>query len=231
MRILLLLLLISTEFFSQDTIRLNNGEIKVVKINEVGIENIKYHNFNNIEGPVYIVPKNEVRTIRYSSGLVEVYRKTSAPVYQVPTEKKEVVEKAAPLKDTNFYKIDILSDQLIYKNRPMSEKRLRDLVYEYPNKTTGSQLILETDKIKKYKKRQVGFLIGGLGIAAGFLYGGLEVLFITTVGGDGPPESLAPIVLGGALIFGVSGPLISRHFKNKRVKTKLKIAKLYNEGR
>lgn len=229
----LIFLFISFKLFSQDTIRFTNDEQKAVKIREVGVENIKYHNFNNLEGPVYIVPKHEVRSVKYSGGLVEVY--TNAPKqsevhYQQNVNKQNSV-KTIQIKDTTFYKLDVLSGKVVYKNRAISDKHLRNLIYEYPNQSTKNAMTLEAENLKTYKKRQIGFLVGGLAGAGGIVYGGLYITFLNWTMGDSAPDGLWPVVLGSAFVFGITGPLVSNHYKNKRVKTKAKITKLYNEGR
>ncbi len=52
---------------AQDTIRTKNDTI-IAKVVEIGLEEIKYKDFSNLEGPVIVIEKNKVREITYQNG-------------------------------------------------------------------------------------------------------------------------------------------------------------------
>ncbi len=63
-----LILFIYNECFSQDTIVKVNKDTIQAKILEVGISEIKYKRFDNLEGPIYVIAKSEISMIRYING-------------------------------------------------------------------------------------------------------------------------------------------------------------------
>ncbi len=63
-------------FFSvcaQDTIRFVNKETGVVKVIEVNPSAVKYYKFNNINGPLYTLPIEDIYTIKYSNGQIDSF--------------------------------------------------------------------------------------------------------------------------------------------------------------
>ncbi|MBR6655188.1 MAG: outer membrane beta-barrel protein [Alistipes sp.] len=52
----------------------NGSEVKS-KVVQIGTSEIKYHKFENLEGPIYSVPRSEVFIIRYENGRKEVITK------------------------------------------------------------------------------------------------------------------------------------------------------------
>jgi hypothetical protein len=57
--------------YAQDTIVKRNNEIIAAKILEVNSNEIKYHLYNYKEGPVFILPKWELKSITYGNGVKE----------------------------------------------------------------------------------------------------------------------------------------------------------------
>ena len=54
--------------FSQDTIVKRNGEKLIVKIMEVNTDNIRYKKTDYIEGPLFMLLKQDISSITYSNG-------------------------------------------------------------------------------------------------------------------------------------------------------------------
>lgn len=61
-------LLISLCVYCQDIIVKKNTDELQVKILEVGINEIKYKNWNNQEGPTYVINKSDIFMIKYANG-------------------------------------------------------------------------------------------------------------------------------------------------------------------
>jgi len=73
-KILLLLLLTSViKTYSQDIILKTNGTSIESKIDEIGTDKIKYHKYNNLSGPVFILQKENVSKITFENGDVEEF--------------------------------------------------------------------------------------------------------------------------------------------------------------
>ena len=56
-----------------DILILRTGEEKETKVKEINIDNIKYLDYNNLDGPLYTIPKNEIFMIKYSNGNKDVF--------------------------------------------------------------------------------------------------------------------------------------------------------------
>ncbi len=91
---------------AQDILVKKNAEEIKVKVLEVNSNNIKYKAFKNLEGPTYIIDKNEVFFIKYKNGQKDVFSTNT-------TIKKE-------FKPTGFLSVEgrkfLLDDQKISKN-------------------------------------------------------------------------------------------------------------------
>ena len=68
-------ILFSVLSFSQDIITKLDGTELQTKVVEVGIENIRYKDFSNLDGPVYVIRKAEVFMIKYENGTKEIIKK------------------------------------------------------------------------------------------------------------------------------------------------------------
>lgn len=71
MRLVLALLFFANILGAQDTILLISGEEIAAKVVEVGQE-IRYKKANFLDGPIYVLERNEIRSIHYSNGSEEV---------------------------------------------------------------------------------------------------------------------------------------------------------------
>lgn len=67
-----LLLFCIGDLFSQDIIVKNNGENIKAKISEVGITEIRYKRWDNLNGPIMVISKQDVATIKYKNGTKEI---------------------------------------------------------------------------------------------------------------------------------------------------------------
>jgi hypothetical protein len=66
--------------FAQDEITMKNGDLLKAEVKEVGSDEIKYLKWDNRQGPVYTIKKNEIFMIKYQSGQKDVFNESaSAP--------------------------------------------------------------------------------------------------------------------------------------------------------
>ncbi len=84
------LLLSAAIMYAQDIITLNNGQTINAQVAEVGINEVKYYKSANLQGPVYVAAKSEVRQITYANGSKDVFAITQ----QQPTT--VIVQQPAP---------------------------------------------------------------------------------------------------------------------------------------
>ena len=59
--------------FAQDVIVTKDSKRINAKVEEVNVDNIKYRNFDNLEGPTYVLPKSDILSILYQNGQVETF--------------------------------------------------------------------------------------------------------------------------------------------------------------
>lgn len=69
----LLLLMAPATLLAQDVIYKTDGTRVEAKVQEVGIDEIKYKMFNNPDGPVYVIEKDDVTMIAYQNGTHELF--------------------------------------------------------------------------------------------------------------------------------------------------------------
>ena len=68
---------------AQDIITLKTGEDLKAKIVEIGLNDVKYKKFENLNGPVYTLNKSDIFMIKYENGTKDVFNTTtSAPAPQ-----------------------------------------------------------------------------------------------------------------------------------------------------
>lgn len=77
-----ILCLISSFIHAQDIITMKDGSEIKAKVVEMGVNEIKYKKFENLDGPIYVLTKSDVFMIKYENGQKEVI--------QVETNKTEV---------------------------------------------------------------------------------------------------------------------------------------------
>ncbi|MCL2180603.1 MAG: hypothetical protein FWB83_05700 [Treponema sp.] len=58
--------------YAQDMIILRDGSIIEAKVTELSNSEIRYLRFNHLDGPVIVIPRNNVLSIRYENGTVEI---------------------------------------------------------------------------------------------------------------------------------------------------------------
>jgi hypothetical protein len=95
-KLLLLLCLLPTFSFAQDKIFFRDGLILEAKVIEVGIAEVRYRNWHNMDGPVYVRHKNDIEKIVYENGLEDFFQEisvvpttpTGRPIYRTDRERK-----------------------------------------------------------------------------------------------------------------------------------------------
>ncbi len=219
--IILCLLGIISNAYSQDTIQFTNKSVQSVKVSEVGIDEIKYHRFDNLEGPLYVANKKEIRYIKYVNGHVDSVTTVSTAKPISTGETMTVYKLQDPISSNE--KIAIFGNKLSYNGKEVGEVRLLRIISNVPNQEKKTLLLQEFTAMKSYKKKQYLFGFLGLGLGVGGPVLGIDAAILV----DDP----APILvgLGTGLICGVTGAIISAINKNKRMKKRVEIAELYNK--
>lgn len=79
-KILLTILCILGAFYftkAQDAIIMNNGTEMKVKVQEITVNEVKFKKWDNINGPLYTLLKNDVFMIKYENGSKDTFLKTN----------------------------------------------------------------------------------------------------------------------------------------------------------
>lgn len=212
-RLLILLAFFVVKLNAQDTIRFKNGITKAVKVSEIGLTEVRYNDFSNPTGPIYVVNKNDISSIRYSNGVEDKFNNV-AP--STSTNPAPVATKS--LND----RIDIKRGDLFYNGKRVGEVRLQKLVNNCPDAEKQNRMVPVMQEMKKYKKNQ--YLFGFLGLGLGLM--SLPVGIIAT----GISEDATPffICVGAGATIAITGQVISGINKGKRNAKKLEVAKIYN---
>lgn len=223
-RIVLILLIFSGLTKAQDTIRFRTGEIKVVKVNEVGLDNIKYIRFDNLTGPNYVIPKSDIALIRYASGYVDSFNVSSPsvkPIEKIQSQSKQISSVSqSPLSNE---KIVIRGTDLFYAGKPIGEGKLNQLINQFPDQNKRSNLLKEFAVFRSHKQKQMLFFFSGLVIAVVVPYAG----FIATVVTEDPLPLLVAVPAGVAV--GATGIVIGGRQKKKKLRQQAHVAQLYND--
>lgn len=91
--ILILLSFLSiSSLFAQDTIVKLNGQKIESKVLSIGTAEVSYKKFENLEGPTYVIMKNEVSAIKYENGTSDLFNeiKKSEEVTEKKPEPKKI---------------------------------------------------------------------------------------------------------------------------------------------
>ncbi len=223
-KLIFLFVLIGFGVHSQDTIRFRNGEVKAVKVTEVGVDNIKYNRFDNVGGPLYITSKNEVHYIKYSVGEIDSFPIVKAEVKQIVQPQPQNLNTYINPNGCDRLLIDRRNKIFCNGNgRPLNESRVRNILLSLPEGQKKMNIMKVYTEMKGYQKKQYQFGFGGLIVlVAAPVVGGIGTVFT---------ESFVPylvgIVVGG--VAAITGSIISKEFKQKRLGKRVQIVKMYND--
>ena len=212
----LIIFFINHNLYSQDTIKFLNKSPQVVKVYEVGIEDVKYHRFDNLDGPSYVASKADIQFIKYANGHVDSFNVAS----QKPLVSNDIVN--TPKTYSSNEKIIIVGNTLTHFGKPIGEARLFRLINNSSDQQKKQMLMKEYFAMKSYKKKQ--YLFGFVGLGAGLVLAYVGGVFSLGL------EDATPVIIGvsGGVALGTVGAVISKSYKNKRIKKKVEIANLYN---
>jgi hypothetical protein len=86
---------------AQDILYTTSGNKFLAKVTEVNTTDVKYKDFSNLEGPVYVISKKEVVLIRFSDGSTQIINE-NPPALTPKTEEQKTVKKPEK-KPMNLY--------------------------------------------------------------------------------------------------------------------------------
>lgn len=210
---------------AQDTLYFKQKSKEVVVIKEITQTDIQYKKFDNIDGPLYVVGKNDVEQIVFKNGQVEKIN-VQTPVI---TNTNQAVD------------FNVLSDASLNttKNTINYEdtKRPRGLLIltqTHPTVAKRDQLYRDAKSLRNLQIHRDGTRTGGI-IFGGLALGGLVIYNIintanTVAGNASTAETdifLVPPILFGVLASGFAVASISIHINLQ--KKRHQFVKAYND--
>lgn len=209
--------------FSQDTVYIHNGPPVSVHITEINVAEIKYTRNTNPDGPLYILTKETIDSVKFKNGTREVFLKSVSgqTTYTLPSKSLLI------LKGDNFY----------FGNEYFKSNKLPDFIEKNADRLVPEMLILakkQRTNYKLFKAFQISsipcFIVGGIGLILGgamFILSGIAQsstqsnLFVDTWVGT------SAVITGMGLGFAITS-VINRILQKNRIK---KSVRLYNSGR
>ncbi len=235
------LLLISANYFAQDTISFKNGLQQSAKVEEVGSSEIKYKRWDNLTGPIYVTAKSEINSIKYSNGVTERYDLTDPKLNVVQpshnqnpqnqNSQNQNLQNQNPQNQNLQNRLEFTDNkQLFYQQHYVKDYELLNLITSHPNQSVRNNLQFEYNRMMDYKRAIPGFLALGFGI--GFAIPIVVSISALSGGGYSSSSTIALIVVGalsGAVVRTL-GCAFSKVNNNKMKNQRRIIAELYNNN-
>jgi len=202
---------------SQDTIHFKNKDMLSVKIFEVGISEIKYKRYDNLNGPVYLCSKTDIYIIKYENGVTDTIK--SAPVVRSLTNGS-----------TSYYVnpdgLRLSGNKIIYHNTRISDRELYLMVREQSPSETQVRLKKEFKKLNEYKLKEAA-LAPSLFVAGAVVHGyALSHLFDMSYNSSAQSNAISALFVGAALR--ISGHVVNIVYRNKKKSKRADIVNIYN---
>ena len=203
------LLIISSQCISQDTIFYKNATKVVAIVKEVSQTEVQYKKVDMPDGPMYIVSKNDITKIIYKNCYTEEIKST---VVETPANQ--------PLIVTYSSAVDLNYEKITYRDTKRRYSSVVGLIDRHPDPSRRDKLLGGVRKLRSLKRHQDGTRTGAI-IFGGIAIGGtaLYTLFNAASYGSGiDPIFAAPPILFGSLavILGGTSIAININLKKKR---------------
>lgn len=213
---------ISVVTHAQDTIIKRTGEVITAKVIEVNIGEISYKRADLLDGPLFVINKDDIQKIKYLNGTIDVFS-IAKKVEQVP------VYYSAPqvsFIENNKILTDLRRGKYIFHGRSISDSRVLFLAYKQNLLWNDKEIKSHISASKRNKALQytIGFsgaILGGIG-----LYGSAISASVNTSGNDASITGMVALASAGVVI---SSQIISFTCKLKRLKHADKVAEIYNQ--
>lgn len=213
----IVLLFLSPVLKGQDTIRFRNGDIRVGKVSEVTLEEIKYLRPEAPSEPPYVIKRESIYLVKYQNGQTDSFN-TKEPKKVIalsnPTDQKVISREG---------KIVIRKLDLIYQTEIVDDYKLMKMIEKNTGGEKRNLLMTEFEKVKKHQRMQYTYSsLGFAGMALGFV-GGTAGAIVTN---NGLIFAAGTAVGVGSI---VTGSVLSKQFKKKRLKQRITVAQIYND--
>lgn len=177
--------------FAQDIIVTRDARRIEARIHEVSDTEIKYKEFNNLNGPLYIIRTTDINTIIYQNGAVKVYDNARQAAPAAVAASSAVDPSLMMTKSDDFYVLgDLRMDEAQY------------VEFVKANCTPAYEAYQ-----KAFQLRKTGFTLLGMGI--GFAAGGTTFIVLGSIFGATVSSGLGlAFTIPGSIFAGVGGGLL-----------------------
>ena len=157
-KILSLLFFIVTSnvmIFAQDIIITKKSKTITAKVLEVTTNEVKYKDFNNLNGPIYTMLKKDIISISYENGSIDTFKARVSSNHVPSSASKET-------NDTLFSNVQWSNNRILINNRVASAKEIGDMM-----QISSPELYKKYSKGKKVNSTGTILLVAGGGALAG----------------------------------------------------------------
>lgn len=220
---LLILCFIQIIVCAQDTIYKRTGELVSAKILEINIKEISYKRTDLPDGPLIIVNKNDIRKIKYATGMVDSF----AIIKPDPPRQVFVNTPSYVYQDNNnLIHPSLRKGTYQYMGHRISDRNVLLLAIEKNQQWKNKEIDLNISASRRNKALQysigyAGAFIGGLGV-----YSCILAIDMSSRNPTGESAAVVGCLLSAGVL--VSSQIVSFTYKLKRVKHADKVAELYN---
>lgn len=147
---LLSVVFISTNCLAQDNIYKSDGTTIEAKVLEVGVQIIKYHRYDNVDGPVYSISKREVSKIVYENGTKDIFNGREAAARPSIRDQKKLnygnnIIAVAPLQINEGIGVGLSYERVLDKNGIISFYLPITAAFSNGNNSSGLPIVNNSD--------------------------------------------------------------------------------------
>ncbi len=214
-------LIICSFGYSQDTLyKRGSNDIIVAKVLEISTSEIKYKRFDMMDGPMFIVNKNEIEKIKYQVGSIETFE-VVAPKYTLPLNQHAPIN-SETIEDYNN------KGKYLYQTKKIAVNRAFQVIENKNNTWKNKEIKMLIYQSKQQRTYQ--YISGFSGIGVGFAT--IVAMSATSANSysyqNQINNTLGVAALGTLLVVGTQ--VLSKNFKNMHLKYANKAVDIYNKN-
>lgn len=224
MRVLLIFIFCFTHLLSkaQDTIYKRSGEIISAKVLEINPKEISYKRTDLLDGPLFVINKNEIKKIKYVTGTIDSFK----VVIEEPKRPVMINNSSFIIADNNQIRISNRRGVYLYQGHHISDRNVLFLAKEKNQIWKNKDIELNIASSKRSKALQYSIGFGGAALGIVGLYGSAIATSFSSNASDNATIAIVALASVGLV---VSSQIVSFSYKLKRIKNSDKVAELYNQ--
>lgn len=207
---------------AQDTIYKRNGELIVAKVLEINTKEISYKRTDLLDGPLFIINKNEIKKIKYVTGTIDSFK----VVIEEAKKPTVMYNPAVIISENNQIQNSNRRGVYLYREHHISDRRVLFLAHEKNQVWKDKEIELNITSSKRNKTLQYVIGFGGAAVGIVGLYSAAIATSFSSNSSDNATIAIAALASVGLV---VSSQIVSFSYKLKRIKHSDKVVELYNQ--